>query len=291
MEKSIPGWHPCFSPMAHFSVPRLHLPVARFCNIRCRYCSPWPDKSLPGGPRGRPGVASRAISVEEALEIARVYLESSPESVIGVAGPGDPLANLETFELFEAIKAEFPEARLCLCTNGLELPRHVGGLVEIGISALTVTVNAVRPEIGAKIYEWVAPLDGPVLRGEEAAELLWERQREGMRLAAEAGIPVKVNTVLIPGINDDHVVEVAKAVRAVGAILMNITPLIPAFDLSDVPRPSGREVREAREACEPIIPQFRLCKQCRSDACGIPGRGDITCFSLIPGGGASCGVR
>lgn len=128
----------------------MHPPVERLCNIRCRYCSPWPDKSLPGG---------------EALGIARACLRESPQGVVGVASPGDPLANPEMLELFEVIRGEFPHARLCLCTNGMELPSHIGRLVEIGLNALTVTVNAVRLEVGAMVYEWVAPKGGPVLSG------------------------------------------------------------------------------------------------------------------------------
>lgn len=280
-EVGIPRWHPCFDAGAHFSVPRLHLPVARFCNLRCRYCSPFADKSLPLGPEGRPGAARRILSLDEALKIARAFLHDFSQGVVGIAGPGDPLANPETLELLGRVRAEFPHARLCLCTNGLELPRYVGELSRLRLNALTVTVNAVDPEVGSKVYEWLIEEGGEVLYGSEASARLWERQREGIKLASQAGIPVKVNSVLIPGVNDRHLPQVARAVREAGAVLMNIVPLIPAFDFARLPPPDGESVREIRKVCSAFIPQFRLCKQCRADAAGIPGRGDFSCFAFL----------
>ena len=72
-----------------------------------------------------------------------------------------------------------------------------------------MTVNAVDPEIGARIYSWVR--DGKVIyRGIDAAKLLLERQLEAIAALKAHGIVVKVNTIVIPGINDHHVVEVAR---------------------------------------------------------------------------------
>jgi nitrogen fixation protein NifB len=58
--------------------------------------------------------------------------------VVGIAGPGDPLANDETFEAFLLIKAEFPHLIKCLSTNGLLLPEKIELLQQIGLKSLTV---------------------------------------------------------------------------------------------------------------------------------------------------------
>jgi hypothetical protein len=63
-------------------------------------------------------------------------------SVIGIAGPGDPLANEETFRTLELVGKEFPELTLCLSTNGLRLPENVDRLKRLGVKFITVTMNA-----------------------------------------------------------------------------------------------------------------------------------------------------
>jgi len=193
---------------------------------------------------------------------------------VGIAGPGDPLANPEALETLRLIRKQHPDAVLCLCTNGLELVAWLPQLQAVELNAITVTVNAVDPIVGAKIYAWVKG-HGGLLRGEEAARWLTNRQLEGLRRAAEAGIAVKVNTVLVPGINDQHLPEVAQAVKEAGAILMNIMPLIPCYRFASHRAPSFSELREVRRQCAQIIPQFALCKQCRADVVGTPGKCDL----------------
>ena len=74
---------------------------------------------------------------------------------------------------------------------------------------VTITVNAVDPEIGQKIVAWVR--DGKVIyRGLKGAELLLQRQLESIRGLKARGIVVKVNLIVIPGVNDQHVEEVAQ---------------------------------------------------------------------------------
>ena len=258
--------HPCFNPLAHFNYARLHLPVAPRCNIQCGYCKRGLNKC-----EVRPGVASKVLSPKEALERVKRAVEEWPNlTVVGVAGPGDPLANEETFITLNMVHTEFPHLIKCIATNGLALPDNVDRLVEVGVRTVTVTVNGVSPEVCSKIYEWVS-YGGRKFRGVKAAKLLIERQLEGIELATARGLRVKVNTVLIPGVNDRHVVEVAKEVAKLGAQIMNIIPLIPLHRFKDHRPPTCEELKAAREACSKYIPQFRLCKLCRADACGVPG--------------------
>ena len=85
---------------------------------------------------------------------------------------------------------------------------------------------------------------------------------------------VKINTVLIPGINDRHIGEIARVTLEAGASMMNIIPLIPQNEMSDLRAPDCIELNEARESAEEYLPVFRHCRQCRADACGIPGKGE-----------------
>ena len=260
--------HPCFDHQAHSRVGRLHLPVARRCNIGCNFC----DRRVSDCySTSRPGLASRIISPQEAVKAVRDGLKEYPEvEVVGIAGPGEPLFNEETFEALRAVKEKFPDLRLCVCTNGLLLPEKAHGLKELGVDSVTVTVNAVNPELGARINSYCM-VKGKKAAGLEAARQLIENQLKGIEIAARLGMRVKVNTVLIPEINGGHVLEIARAIKQRGADIMNIMPLIPLGRLKDSREPTCEELIHARETCEDIIPQFRLCRQCRADACGVPG--------------------
>lgn len=265
-EEKVHG-HPCYGGKAHFSFGRVHLPVAPKCNIKCNYCLRKHDCAN----ENRPGLASRIITPEEAVDRVRWAVEEDPRiCVAGIAGPGDPLVNEATFETFRKVKEEFPNMTRCLSTNGLLLPESVARLDEVGVTTLTITINAVEPEIGSKIYSFVN-YRGKTLRGADAFTVLNRNQLLGLEKAVEYGMVVKVNTVLIPGINDSHIPEVAMAVRDLGAYTMNIMPLIPQAKFASMLPPTSEDLGMIRDACAPIIKQFRHCKQCRADAVGVPG--------------------
>jgi len=259
--------HPCFSREAHHRYGRIHLPVAPRCNIQCGYCV----KKYDCANESRPGVSSRVLSPVEALErVAAVAGRDGRITVVGIAGPGDPLANPETFETLGLIRAEYPELGLCISTNGLMLPDKVDELVGLGVSTLTVTINALRPETADKIYTWVRHA-GRTYSGRDAAMLLLERQWWGLREAAAAGIIVKVNTILIPGVNEGEVGMVASAAAALGAVVHNITALIPQGTFADTEPPTRARLAELRLLCAEYIPQISHCRQCRADAAGLMG--------------------
>jgi nitrogen fixation protein NifB len=265
--------HPCFSGAAHNKFARIHLPVAPLCNIGCKYCIRALNKV-----ENRPGVASAILSPEQAVERVRAAKARLPLTVVGIAGPGDSLANAQTFATFALVEREFPELMKCLSTNGLALLDCVEELKRLRITTLTVTVNAVKPETGAHFYDFVV-LNGRRSKGLEAARILLERQKQGILAAAAAGLAIKVNSVLVPGLNDAEIPEIARQFGAAGVRLMNIMPLIPLHRMAQYKAPDCGQLRSLREASEKHIPQFRHCKQCRADAVGIPGfeRKDHTC--------------
>ena len=188
--------------------------------------------------------------------------------VVGIAGPGDPLENEETFETFGLINKEFPQLIKCLSTNGLLLPENLDRLIDLDLKSLTVTINALDPRSGGKIYSWVC-YNGTRYTGEEGAEILIHNQLAGVQLAADSGITVKVNTVLIPGINEGEVEKIAIELKRRGADIMNVMPLIPQADFSAVVPPTSEHIAVVRASNERIITQFKQCRQCRADAVGL----------------------
>jgi nitrogen fixation protein NifB len=190
--------------------------------------------------------------------------------VVGIAGPGDPLANDETFETFRLVRKEFPHLIFCMSTNGLLLPDRIDELDDIGLHSLTITINSLSPGVGSRIYRQVN-YNQVRYQGVEAAALLIDRQIEGVRLAVERGLVVKVNTVLIPGYNENQVPMIANAVSELGAFVMNVMPVIPCGALKGIVPPSQEYLEQLRSENERLIPQFRHCSQCRADAFGLIG--------------------
>lgn len=258
--------HPCFNEKMHDKVGRAHVPVAPKCNIFCNFCT----RDI-NDEEDRPGVASCVMNPDDAINHVNEITEDGPIAVVGVAGPGDSLANEETFEFFEKLAAEQPDLIKCMSTNGLLLPKYADRLAELGVNSVTVTINAIDPDIAEEIYSFIK-YEGKVYKGLEAVEILIKNQLEGVEKAAANGLVVKVNSVLIPGLNDEHIVEIAKEVEKRGAAMMNVLPLIPLAKMKHYNRPDCSMMERVREEVEEIIPVFRACTQCRADAYGIPGK-------------------
>ncbi|KAF5072901.1 nitrogenase cofactor biosynthesis protein NifB [Methanoculleus horonobensis] len=265
--------HPCYSDKACHAFGRCHVPVAPKCNIQCNYCI----RDFDCVNESRPGVTSRVLAPEEALDLVRNVVKEYPYvKVVGIAGPGEPLANPETFEALRLIHEEFPHLIMCISTNGLALPESIEELAKYDVGNVTVTLNAVDPAIGEKIYSWVE-YDGKKYHGREAAELLLSQQMKGIEMAVAKKMFVKINTVYIPGINDEHIPEIAKKVGEMGAFTFNVIPLIPQYKFADITPPTSKEKREMQDQCAPYIKQMRHCARCRADAIGKLGQDVQSC--------------
>ncbi len=269
--------HPCFNEKIHDKVGRIHIPIAPKCNIQCGFCTRTINDT-----ENRPGVSSCILSIDQAIEHIRDTVSKMPINVVGVAGPGDSLSNSDTLELFRKVKDEFPDLILCMSTNGLLLPLYAQQIADVGVKTVTVTVNAVDVDIGVEIYDNIE-YQGRLYHGREGFEILLNNQLEGIELLSKLGVIVKVNSVLIPGVNDEHIMEIAKVVKQKGASIMNVLPLIPLNKFKDVKRPGCGELSTVREQVEEYLPVFRACTQCRADAFGIPGKdGEDFSLDLVP---------
>jgi len=264
------GNHPCFNAAVRHATGRIHLPVAPKCNVQCNFC----NRKYDCVNETRPGVTSSVLSPQQALSYLGKVLEKVPDiSVVGIAGPGDPFANPdETMETLERIGAEYPDKILCLASNGLNITPYVDRIRKLHVSHVTLTVNTVNPETGAQIYSWVR--QGPhIYRGAEGAEVLLENQTAAIRALHDAGILVKINTVIIQGINDTHAEETARCCRELGASIQNCIPMMcvegSAFEGRQSPPPET--MAAVRKACGSYLEQMCHCARCRADAVGMIG--------------------
>ena len=266
--------HPCYSEEAHHYFARMHVAVAPACNIQCHYC----NRKYDCANESRPGVVSELLTPDQAVKKTKAVAANIPQmTVLGIAGPGDPLANPErTFETFQRLSAEAPDIKLCVSTNGLALPAAVEELSKHNIDHVTITINCVDPEIGAEIYPWIY-WNNRRIRGKKGAKILIEQQQKGLEMLVEKGILVKVNSVMIPGVNDQHLQEVSRIVKSKGAFLHNVMPLISEpehgtfYGVMGQRGPSPEELQDLQDECAGDMNMMRHCRQCRADAVGLLG--------------------
>jgi len=192
-------------------------------------------------------------------------------SVVGIAGPGDPFANPEeTLKTLELVRKNYPEMLLCLATNGLNILPYADDIINLKVSHVSVTVNAVDPEIGQRIYAWVR--NGKrTLRPREGAEVLLENQLKAISHLTGKGMIVKINSVVLPGINEDHITDIAEKVGALGVDIFNCMPYSPSSGsrFEDIGEPSHEKIRLIREESSRHVKQMYHCTRCRADAAGL----------------------
>jgi nitrogen fixation protein NifB len=262
--------HPCFNAKMRGTYGRVHLPVAPRCNIQCNYC----DRKYDCVNESRPGVTSAVLKPRQAMAYLEYVLEEVKNiSVVGIAGPGDPFANPdETMETLRLVREKYPEMILCLATNGLGLGPYIDELAEINVSHVTITLNAIDPEIGSRLYAFVRH-GKRVLAPKAGFEVLLEKQLEAIIRLKEKNVTTKVNTIIVPGINDHHIEAVAHKMADLKVDILNCIPFFPnkGAAFAHIEEPPKALVAGIRKKAAQYIPQMYHCKRCRADAVGILG--------------------
>jgi len=275
--------HPCYSEQAHHHFARMHVAVAPACNIQCHYC----NRKYDCANESRPGVVSELLTPDQAVRKVLAVAANIPQmTVLGIAGPGDPLANPErTFATFRKLTEQAPDIKLCVSTNGLALPQQIDELCRHNIDHVTITINCVDPDIGAEIYPWIF-WNNRRIKGRKGAQILIEQQQKGLALLVARGILVKVNSVMIPGVNDQHLTEVSRVVKEKGAFLHNVMPLIAEpehgtfYGVMGQRGPTHDELQALQDRCAGDMNMMRHCRQCRADAVGMLGEDRGAEFTL-----------
>ena len=262
--------HPCFNAEARHKFGRVHLPIAPRCNIQCKFC----NRKFDCVNESRPGVSSGILSPYQALVyLEHVFEEKDNIAVVGIAGPGDPFANPdETMETLRLVRSKYPEIILCLATNGLGIFPYIKELKELNVGHVTITVNAIDPKIAAKVYAWVRH-GKKVLRAEDGVKILLDKQIEAIKELKKEGITVKINSIVIPGINDAHIVDIAEKMSDLGVDIFNCLPYYPneGSAFADIPEPTKEHMNFLRKEAGKYVHQMTHCKRCRADAVGCLG--------------------
>jgi nitrogen fixation protein NifB len=253
--------HPCLYAKAYANYRRIHLPVSPLCNIQCRFCKSGLNKQVK-----RKSRSVELITPQQALEIVTREVSSATDiTVVGIDGPGDPLASSHALDTFRLVHQAFPHLIQCLSTNGLLLRDKVEELLEVGVNSISVSINASNVQTLARICTYVR-YDQQYMTGELAANWLLLSQIAGIEKASRKGLFVKINTVLIPGVNDKEIAAIAQVTAQSGAKVMNIIPLVPLRPFTEYRRPTHREVTTARSAAQKYLPVLD-CFQCKIGSC------------------------
>ena len=260
--------HPCFNKKSCKDFGRVHLPVAPACNIQCNFC----NRKFDCVNESRPGVTSAILSPDQAMAYLADVVEAKPNTaVVGIAGPGDPFANGDkTMETLTKVRAAYPEMLLCVATNGMNIHPYLDELAAINTTHVSITINAVDPAVGSKIYAWVRTGKRSV-GPDQGAKLLLERQLAAVKGLKERNIMVKVNSIILPGINDDHMPEVAKIMGEMDVDIFNCMPYFPTegTHFENMEEPGKDLVKKIRKEAQVFVPQMTHCKRCRADAVGL----------------------
>jgi len=262
--------HPCFNFKAKHEYARIHLPVAPKCNIQCNYCS----RKYDCANESRPGVTSKVLTPFQAKEYTMRMLEKAPNiSVVGIAGPGDAFANAEeTLETLHLIQQERPDLMFCISTNGVGVEPYIDDIAKMNVSHLTLTINSTKEETLTEIYSWVR-YKQKMYRGRAAGEVMKEVQLSVLKELAQKDLTIKVNSLLLPGVNEQELEGLAKIVSDAGAEMMNIIPLKPVAGtvFENLAEPSAEEVKTALKQISTHIQPMTHCNRCRADAAGTIG--------------------
>jgi cyclic pyranopterin phosphate synthase len=175
----------------------LRISVTDRCNFRCVYC-------MPREVYGRDHVFLPRAAILSFEEIARVATAFHGLGVrkLRLTG-GEPLLRRD-LERLVAMLAELPDVDLTLTTNGALLARKARVLADAGLSRVTVSLDSLDDET----FRAMNDVETPV------AQVL-----EGIDAAAAAGLPVKVNTVVKRGLNEEGVLALAERFRGTGHVL------------------------------------------------------------------------
>jgi len=170
----------------------LRISVTDRCNLRCQYCMPEPDYAwLP---------RESLLGFEEIASIADVFVSLGADRV-RVTG-GEPLLRRDLPRLIELLASRPGIADLAVTTNGVLLASQAAALRQAGLRRITVSLDTLRRDR----FQAIARFD-------ELPSVL-----AGIDAAARAGFaPLKIDTVVMRGRNDDELVDLIEFGRGVGA--------------------------------------------------------------------------
>lgn len=212
----------------------LRLPVAPRANNRIRFASTQ--------------LSAPAMLPPEALAwLDEVLGQGKPVAAVEIAGPGDPLATPEaTLETLRLVRQKHPQLSLSLTTLGIGGEQYGEIMAALGVTRVTMLVDAMDPVVAEKLYAWIRPANKTVPLAKAVAILLAE-QATAVSAFKRAGIEVVINTTVYPGYNEAEVEKIASFMAALDVKTMIISPFTStAGEDSLLPEPDRKLMAKLR---------------------------------------------
>ena len=228
--------HPCYNKAASANWGRLHLPVAPNCNIQCNYC----NRKYDCANENRPGVTQHVYTPQEAAAFVRKVFDARQDiSVVGIAGPGDPMCDADkTLETFRLVKKDFPHVMLCLSSNGLAVPDYVNDIADLGITHVTITANAIDPEIAKNVYSMVR-YEGNIYKGIDMIEDHVEsggkqfNAQDLLTICMWIGLALGIGTIVSAGLSILTPLPAYIGAMICAAVIRNFGDFTKAYKIND----------------------------------------------------------
>ena len=209
----------------------LRISLTDRCNFRCVYCMPAEGLAWTPTPE--------LLTVDEILRLASLFISRATRTV-RLTG-GEPLVRRDIVAIVHGLRALHGDLDLSLTTNGFLLTRYASALAEAGMNRVNISIDSLEPERFASIT-----------RRDALAKVL-----EGVDAAIAAGLtPVKINTVMMKGVNDDEVrafVRFARE-RAVRVRFIEFMPLDADKQWRDEDVVTGADLLATVQAAYPVTP-------------------------------------
>jgi cyclic pyranopterin phosphate synthase len=232
----------------------LRVSVTDRCNLRCRYCMPEQDYVwLP---------KQSILTFEEIARLVGIFTSLGVEKV-RLTG-GEPLLRHDLSTLTGMLATNPGVRDLALTTNGVLLAKHAASLKQAGLGRVTVSLDTLRPD---RMRE--------LARTDRHADVL-----EGIAAARVAGFPLKLNTVVMRGVNDDELVDLIEFARAHEAEIR----FIEYMDVGGATGWSAAQVVSQREMLEVLSRRYGTITPASTDASAPAERfrlPDGTTFGIV----------
>lgn len=174
------------------SATDLRISLIDKCNLRCIYCMP--AEGLEWFPK------NKLLTADEIARLADIAIRELGVEEIRFTG-GEPLVRADLVDIIGLIHAMHPHIPLAITTNGIGLEKRAEALAKAGLERINVSLDTICPETFARLT-----------RRDRLASVL-----RGIDGAAAAGLqPIKINAVLMPGVNDDQAPELLEWALAGG---------------------------------------------------------------------------
>lgn len=191
----------------------LRVSVTDRCNLRCRYCMP--AEGVPLAPK------SELLTFEEIVRTVSVASELGIDRV-RITG-GEPLLRRELPALIAEIKSLPGISEIAMTTNALLLHKHVDELVAAGLDRINVSLDSLRPDRFERLTRFA----------------FLEETWRGIRAASDAGLgPIKINSVVVSGFNDDEIEDWLELTRE-SDIIVRFLEVMPMGEGAEMRRLGG----------------------------------------------------